>query len=102
MTVRHLGLVAVGAAVISACTQQQTASDAASEDDMSAHMSNGMDNHMDPMGNMGMQAQGPFAASERSIHQKMMAAVGVDRPMPGCARSSIIRARSTCRARCCA
>ena len=73
---------ALALAVLGACSQQQSANDAAPTDDMSAHMGNGMgpgmDNHMGPIGNMGMHAQEPFAASERSMHQKMMAAVGVD------------------------
>ena len=73
---------ALALAFLGACSQQQPANDTAPTDDMSAHMGNdmgpGMDNHMGPMGNTGMHAQGPFAASERSMHQKMMAAVGVD------------------------
>lgn len=82
MKVRHLLVVLVGAAAMVACSQQKAGGDTSQANNLSAEVSNetsdGMDNHLGPVANMGMQAQGPFAASERSMHEKMMAAVGVD------------------------
>lgn len=76
MKMHQLLIVGVAAVALTACSQQEASdADAGADNAITTEMGNGMD---PGMGNMTMNAQGPFAESERSMHEQMAAAVGVD------------------------
>jgi uncharacterized protein (DUF305 family) len=75
MKTRHLLLPGVACALLAGCSADPAANEVAVNGG-DATMTEG--NGMAMNGHKGMNAQGPFASSEGAMHEKMMAAVGVD------------------------